>query len=71
MNVKSIEKTENSTATVVLEVEKAQFQAALDKAYRKVKNDIYIPGFRKGKAAPEDRGGYVWQPTCFTRMPSI
>lgn len=50
MNVKSIEKTENSTATVVLEVEKAQFQAALDKAYRKVKNDIYIPGFRKGKA---------------------
>lgn len=50
MNVKSIEKTENSTATVVLEVEKTQFQAALDKAYRKVKNDIYIPGFRRGKA---------------------
>lgn len=50
MNVKSIEKTENSTATVVLEVEKVQFQAALDKAYRKVKNDIYIPGFRRGKA---------------------
>ncbi len=50
MNVKSVEKTENSTAKVVLEVEKATFQAALDKAYRKVKNDIYIPGFRKGKA---------------------
>lgn len=50
MNVKSIEKTENSTATVVLEVEKTQFQAALDKAYRKLKNDIYIPGFRRGKA---------------------
>lgn len=50
MNVKSIEKTENSTATLVLEIEKAQFQTALDKAYRKVKNDIYIPGFRKGKA---------------------
>ena len=33
----------------MLEVEKATF-AALDKAYRKVKNDIYIPGFRKGKA---------------------
>ena len=28
----------------------AQFQTALDKAYRKVKNTIYIPGFRKGKA---------------------
>ncbi len=50
MNVKSVEKTENSTAKLVLEVEKDQFQAALDKAYRKVKNDIYIPGFRKGKA---------------------
>ena len=50
MNVKSVEKSENSTAKVVLEVEKATFQAALDKAYRKVKNDIYIPGFRRGKA---------------------
>ena len=50
MNVKSVEKLENSTAKLVLEVEKAQFQAALDKAYRQVKNSIYIPGFRKGKA---------------------
>jgi trigger factor len=50
MNVKSVEKNENSTAKLVLEIEKAQFQTALDKAYRKVKNDIYIPGFRKGKA---------------------
>ena len=40
----------NNTAKVVLEVEKDQFQTALDKAYRKVKNTIYIPGFRKGKA---------------------
>lgn len=50
MNVKSVEKNENNTAKVVLEVEKEQFQTALDKAYRKVKNTIYIPGFRKGKA---------------------
>ena len=50
MNVKSVEKNENNTAKLVLEVEKAQFQTALDKAYRKVKNTIYIPGFRKGKA---------------------
>ncbi|MDD6022974.1 MAG: trigger factor [Oscillospiraceae bacterium] len=50
MNVKSVEKSENSTAKIVLEIEKDQFQTALDKAYRKVKNDIYIPGFRKGKA---------------------
>ena len=50
MNVKSVEKNENNTAKVVLTVERSQFQASLDKAYRKVKNDIYIPGFRKGKA---------------------
>ena len=50
MNVKSVEKNENNPAKVVLEVEKDQFQTALDKAYRKVKNNIYIPGFRKGKA---------------------
>ena len=50
MNVKSVEKNENNTAKVVLEEEKDQFQTALDKAYRKVKNNIYIPGFRKGKA---------------------
>lgn len=50
MNVKSVEKTENSTAKLVLEIEGTKFQTALDKAYRKVKNNIYIPGFRKGKA---------------------
>ena len=50
MNVKSVEKNENSTAKLVLEIESSKFQTALDKAYRKVKNDIYIPGFRKGKA---------------------
>ncbi len=50
MNVKSVEKKEDNTAVLVLEIEKAQFQTALDKAYRKVKNNISIPGFRKGKA---------------------
>ncbi len=50
MNVKSVEKNENSTAKLVLEFDKATFQTALDKAYRRVRNDIYIPGFRKGKA---------------------
>ncbi len=50
MNVKSVEKSDKSTATLVLEIESSQFQAALDKVYRQVKNDIYIPGFRKGKA---------------------
>lgn len=50
MNVKSVEKNENNTARLVLEVDATQFQLALERAYRQVKNDIYIPGFRKGKA---------------------
>ena len=49
MNVKSVEK-EKSAAKLVLEVEKARFDAAVDTAYRKNRKDIYIPGFRKGKA---------------------
>ena len=50
MNVKSVEKHDNSTATLVLTVEKTVFQNGLDKAYKQVKNQIYVPGFRKGKA---------------------
>jgi len=49
MNVKSVEK-EKSAAKLVLEVEKARFDAAVETAYRKNRKDIYIPGFRKGKA---------------------
>ena len=69
MNVKSVEKNENNTAKVVLEVEKDQFQTALDKAYRKVKNNIYIPGFRKGKA-PRKIVRVCMAPTYSMRMPS-
>lgn len=43
MNVKSVEKNENNTAKLVLEVEKAQFQTALDKAYRKVRTPSTSP----------------------------
>ena len=49
MNVKSVEK-ENGSAKVVVEIEKAEFENALNKAYAKCRKDIMIPGFRKGKA---------------------
>ena len=49
MNVKSVEK-EKGSAKVVVEIEKAEFENALNKAYAKCKKDIMIPGFRKGKA---------------------
>ena len=49
MNVKSVEK-EKSSAKLVLEVEKARFEEAVETAYRKNRKDILVPGFRKGHA---------------------
>ena len=49
MNVKSVEK-ENSKAKVVVEIDKPEFEQALNKAYAKCRKDIMLPGFRKGKA---------------------
>ena len=50
MNIKSNEKKENSTFELVIEVGAPEFQAAIDKVYKRQKNRINIPGFRKGKA---------------------
>ena len=49
MNVKNVEK-ENGAAKVTIEIARDEFQTALDKAYAKIRKDIMIPGFRKGKA---------------------
>ena len=49
MNVKSVEK-ENGKAKIVVAIEKAEFEDALNKAYAKCRKDIMLPGFRKGKA---------------------
>ena len=50
MNLKNIEKKENHLASLTVEVDAAEFEAAVNKAYQAGKKDIYIPGFRKGKA---------------------
>ena len=50
MIVKSVEKKENNTATFQVEIDKAEFDAAVNKAYLKNKKSIAVPGFRKGKA---------------------
>ncbi len=50
MNVKSAEKKEKSTVELVIEVSAEEFDAAVEKAYRKNKGNISVPGFRKGKA---------------------
>lgn len=50
MIVKNLEKKEQNTASFQVESDKAEFEAAVNGAYLKNKKDIYIPGFRKGKA---------------------
>lgn len=61
MNVKSVEK-ENGKAKVVVEIDKAEFEQALNKAYAKCRKDIMLPGFRKGKAPAEG-----WLRACMAR----
>lgn len=50
MNVKNVEKLEKSRVALTIEASAQEFEAALDKAYRKERGRIMIPGFRKGKA---------------------
>ncbi len=50
MNVKSVEKKEKSTVELVIEVSREEFEAAIDKVYKKQRGSISIPGFRKGHA---------------------
>lgn len=45
-----VENLEKNMAKLTIEVSAQEFEKALDKAYRKNKGRINIPGFRKGKA---------------------
>ena len=49
MNIKSIEKKGNE-ATIVVEIDKELMESGVQKAYLKARENIMIPGFRKGKA---------------------
>ena len=44
-----VEKLENNTAKLTIEVEASKFDKAIQKAYQKNKNKFNISGFRKGK----------------------
>lgn len=48
MNVK-VEKLEKNLANITVELEAELVEAAITKAYHKVKNQVSMPGFRKGK----------------------
>ena len=50
MNVKSVEKLEQSRIALTVEIGAEEFEAAVQKAYLKMRNKINVPGFRPGKA---------------------
>ncbi|MFR3788348.1 trigger factor [Agathobaculum desmolans] len=50
MELKNTEKQEHSIVALTIEVTKAEFEAAKDKAFKKTGKNITVPGFRKGHA---------------------
>ena len=50
MSVKSCEKVEKSQVALTIEVGAAEFEAAIEKAYQKMRKKISVQGFRPGKA---------------------
>ena len=51
MNVKSVvENKEKFEVELIVEVGQEEFEAAIEKVYRKSRGNITVPGFRKGKA---------------------
>lgn len=50
MTVKTCEKIEKSRVALTIEVSAAEFEAAIEKAYVKMRKNINIQGFRPGKA---------------------
>ena len=50
MELKNTERQEHSVVALTIEITKAEFEAAKDKAFKKTGKNITVPGFRKGKA---------------------
>ena len=50
MTVKNCEKLEKSQVALTIEVGADEFEAAVEKAYQKMRRKINLPGFRPGKA---------------------
>ena len=50
MILKNIEKKEHNSAVFTVAADAAEFEKAVNGAYLRNKKDVYIPGFRKGKA---------------------
>lgn len=70
MSLKSCEKVEKSQVVLTIEVGSAEFEAAIEKAYQKMRKKINVPGFRPGKAPAKSSRACTAQ-RCFSRRPSI
>ena len=70
MTVKSCEKIEKSQVVLTIEVGAAEFEAAIEKAYRKMRRKINVPGFRPGKAPRKIIEG-MYGAEVFSRRQSI
>ncbi len=57
----TVEKLEGNMAKLTIEVEAADFDKAMTKAYNKIKNQVSVPGFRKGKV-PQNMVERVYGP---------
>ncbi len=51
MSLKSTTKTEVNTTELVISIDAATFENAVEKAYQRAKKNIQLPGFRKGKVS--------------------
>ena len=60
MILKNVEKKEHNSAVFTVASDAAEFEKAVNGAYLRNKKDVYIPGFRKGKA-PTGNRGHVWK----------
>ncbi|MGM9619608.1 MAG: trigger factor [Oscillospiraceae bacterium] len=50
MTVKNVEKLEKNQVALTVEVSAEEFEAAIERAYKKLRGKMNIPGFRPGKA---------------------
>ena len=70
MTVKSCEKLEKSRVALTIETSAEEFEAAVNKAYLKMRGKINVPGFRVGKA-PARSSRRCTALRCSTRKLSI
>lgn len=71
MSVKSCEKMEKSLVALTIEVGAPEFQAAVEKAYLKMRKRIHVSGFRPGKAPRKIIEGMYGQEVFFEEAINI